>query len=70
MLFRKDIPVSCAYCRHSAGTEVENTVLCSKCGVTPPKDKCRRFRYDPLKRIPKKAKAQDFSKFDEAEFTL
>ena len=28
------------------------------------------FRYDPLKRTPVKAKALDFSKYSEEDFTL
>ena len=33
-------------------------------------DQCRRFRYDPTKRIPRKARALDFSKYDERDFSL
>ena len=29
-----------------------------------------RFRYDPCKRIPCKAKAMDFSKYDSEDFSL
>lgn len=69
MLFRKKIERSCAYCVY--GTKVdEDTILCSKKGMKTPEDKCRKFKYDPLKRIPSKAKALDFTKYDEQDFSL
>lgn len=69
MLFRKKIERSCSYCVHSAKLD-EEQVLCTKKGVQPMDGKCLRFRYDPYKRIPKKAKALDFSKYDKEDFSL
>jgi hypothetical protein len=52
MLFRKKIQKSCEYCTH--GTILENDqVLCSKHGLIDNAEKCRKFRYDLLKRAPK-----------------
>ena len=61
MLFRKKIERSCSYCLYGAPLE-GGVILCSKKGVRTESDKCRKFKYDPCKRIPKKAKALDFSK--------
>lgn len=69
MLFRKKIPRSCAYCAYGAQLEDEQ-VLCSKTGMRTLEDSCRRFRYDPCKRIPSKAKALDFSKYKDQDFSL
>ena len=69
MLFRKDIERACLYCAHSAKLD-EDQVLCSKKGVQPPDGQCFWFRYDPYKRIPKKAKALDFSKYDDTDYSL
>lgn len=69
MLFRKKIERSCSYCRRSTQLD-EEQVLCAKRGVKPVDGKCFRFRYDPCKRIPKKAKALDFSKYDQEDFSL
>lgn len=69
MLFRKKIVRSCAYCAHSARLN-ENELLCSKKGIRSPEDSCLSFRYDPTRRIPKKAKALDFSKYDQEDFSL
>ncbi len=51
MLFRKDIEPRCAYCRHAAETGGEQ-LLCKRRGPVAPQSSCRRFRYDPLKRVP------------------
>lgn len=69
MLFRKKIERACSYCVHSARLD-EEQVLCTKKGLQPMDGKCFRFRYDPYKRIPKKAKALDFSKYDEEDYSL
>lgn len=69
MLFRKKIEKACAYC--AFGTVLEDgQVLCMKKGIRNPEDKCHRFKYDPCKRIPPKAKAMDFSKYTEDDFSL
>ena len=69
MLFRKKIQRSCAYCQFGVALE-DGQVLCSKKGVRTMDDKCMRFRYDPCKRIPLKAKPMDFSKYDNEDFSL
>ena len=69
MLFRKKIERSCSYCAHGAKIE-DGSILCSKRGLKQEGDSCRRFRYDPCKRIPQKAKALDFSKYDQEDYTL
>ena len=69
MLFRKKMDRSCHYCRF--GTKMdEDMMLCAKKGIVPPCDNCRKFRYDPFKRVPPKPKALDFSKYDEDDFSL
>ena len=69
MLFRKKIEKSCEYCTN--GTLLDNQqILCSKRGLTGNVSKCRKFRYDPCKRIPPKPKAIDFSQYDSEDFSL
>lgn len=69
MLFRKKIERACTYCQY--GTKLdEETILCAKKGIKAPEDKCWKFLYDPTKRIPFKAKAVDFSKYEENDFSL
>lgn len=69
MLFRKKIERSCAYCAYGAPLE-GGQVLCAKKGLCGVEDKCRRFRYDPLKRVPSKVKALDFTQYQGEDFTL
>ena len=56
MLFRKKIPSSCQYCTHGVRLDDEQ-IVCTKKGLLREDCACRRFRYDPLKRIPPRKKA-------------
>ena len=69
MLFRKQIARSCKHCAHSAMLD-ENRMLCAKRGVVSMYYECRKFRYDPCKRIPPKPKALDFDKYQYEDFSL
>ena len=69
MLFRKKIERSCSYCTFGAQLE-DGYVLCAKRGMKTVADSCRKFRYDPCKRIPSKPKAMDFSKYETEDFSL
>ena len=51
VLFRKELEPRCAYCRHSSPLDDRN-VGCYYKGVVGGGYHCRRFRYDPLKRVP------------------
>lgn len=69
MLFRKKLPRSCSYC--ACGTKfTDDQILCTKHGVVSAFYSCRKFTYDPCKRIPAKAKALDFKKYNEEDFSL
>lgn len=53
-LFKKDIDPQCAYCEHGTTTADKGTVICKKQGaVMQSYSKCKKFKYDPLKREPK-----------------
>ena len=69
MLFRKKIQRSCTYCIY--GTKLEDgQILCIKKGIRTDYQKCFRFRYDPCKRIPVKAKALDLSAYQDHDYSL
>lgn len=69
MLFRKKIQRSCNYC--SNGTRLnDGSVLCMRRGIVSQDGSCRKFKYDPCKRVPVKQKAPDFSKYDGEDFSL
>ncbi len=69
MLFRKKINKFCSYCVHSAKID-EDTYLCKKKGMVLSSHHCRKFRYDPLKRVPPRMNPKDFAKLDEEDFSL
>lgn len=69
MLFRKKVERYCTYCIH-AGKLDDDTMICKKLGVVPAGHHCRRFRYDPLKRVPAKPQMQDLGKFQEKDFSF
>ena len=69
MLFRKDIEPRCAYCSYAAPAEPD-TVICRKKGIRLETDKCRKFHYDPLKRVPPRPTQMDFEKYDDRDFSL
>ena len=69
MLFRKKMDKSCTYCRFGTMLE-EGLVLCTKKGVVAAGGKCRKFLYDPIKRVPIKPKTPDFNKYDSEDFSL
>ena len=66
-LFGKKIDPACIYCRYGKRNGEAEKVFCSKKGIVDIYFKCRKFDYDPLKRVPKKAElandlsAEDFS---------
>lgn len=69
MLFRKKMPRSCRHCAFS--TKLDNSrMLCRKHGVVSESYACRKFRYDPFKRIPQKSQALDFTKYNDDDFSL
>ena len=69
MLFRKKIPRSCAYCALGAKLG-EDQILCAKRGIVAVDGKCRKFKYDPLKRIPTRMKPKDFARCDDLDYSL
>ncbi len=48
-----DLPCVCEYCEHAALLNDEYNVLCGKKGIVNRGYTCKRFAYDPLKRVPK-----------------
>ena len=69
MLFRKKIDKFCTYCIHSAKID-ENTCLCVKKGIVRSAHHCRKFKYDPLKRVPPRMNPKDFESCDNLDFSL
>jgi len=58
----------CKTCSFGKLSAEEDAVMCKHAGVVSPDHSCRRFQYDPLKRVPRRSKPLD--SFDEQAFTL
>ena len=69
MIFRKNIDRYCTYCRH-AGKIDDDQMICSKKGIVSSGHHCKRFSYDPLKRLPVRLKPLSTNNYTEADFTL
>ncbi len=44
----------CAICQFGSKAADSDLILCVKKGVLQPDYKCKAFKYDPLKRVPKR----------------
>ena len=69
MLFRKKIEKSCSYCIYSTRLDDEHA-LCVKKSLVSLNSKCRKFHYDPCKRVPPKPKAPDFERYSNEDYSL
>ena len=66
-LFQRKIEPRCAYCAHGCPAADQKMVLCRNRGVVSPYFACRRFRYDPLMRVPHR---QVLPHYDPKDFSL
>lgn len=69
-LFRKKVDRACRFCSHAILSSDSHVTCTKKKKLMAADAKCIRFQYDPLKRIPSKAKALDFSKYEEFDYSL
>lgn len=53
-LFGNSIEPCCFYCENGRPAPDKVMILCKKYGPVSPHYKCRKFVYDPLKRVPKR----------------
>ncbi len=67
-MYGKKIETDCAYCKHGYVLKNGDYTICDKAGVVIRKFKCRKFRYDPLKRIPSRPKRK--SEYNIHDFEL
>ena len=68
-MFEKGIEPRCGYCRRSAPLE-DGKVMCVKKGVVSAAGACRRFQYDPLKRVPPRPMTASFDHLKDEDFVL
>ncbi len=68
-LFSKEIEPCCIYCARSRKVN-ENEVICIKHGIVSCNFKCRKYKYDPTKRIPPEPAVFDSTTFSADDFKI
>lgn len=67
-LFGKDIRPACSYCMKGTVAVDGVNIFCTRKGIVSSDYSCRRFKYDPLRRIPNIPK--DLEKFSAEDFKI
>ena len=68
-LFQTSIDPRCAYC--AKGTVInDREVACARKGVVAGEYHCRRFQYDPFKRVPPRPVKLETSRLKEEDFAI
>lgn len=66
--FSKKTEKYCQYCVHGKYLEYTDEVFCAKKGFVNKFSKCIKYKYDPIKRMPIKARPN--SSFKKEDFEL
>ncbi len=64
-----NVDAKCEYCKHGKIAADNKNILCPKMGVTAKDYNCKKFSYDPLKRIPSNLSPQ-FMQFEKKDFEI
>lgn len=67
-LFGNNIEPACGYCRFGKPTNDGGRILCPNTGVVAPHFHCKKYRYDPLKRVP--SRQPMLQQYDKSDFEL
>ncbi len=67
-LFGSRIQPACEYCKHGEPSSDGQMILCRNKGIVAPYFTCRKFSYDPLKRVPKRV--HQLPQFSPEDFSL
>lgn len=67
-LYGNKVNPACETCRFGQVTVDGRAILCSHRGAMPRYAQCRRYTYDPLKRVPHHKAPQ--TAYDPADFSL
>ncbi len=66
--FGSRIQPACEYCKHGEPASDGQMILCHNKGIVAPYFTCRKFIYDPLKRVPKRV--HQLPQFSPEDFSL
>lgn len=68
LIDEKNISPECRNCTFGTVMPGEEMILCKKTGIRRPDSLCKKFKYDPLNRVPQKD--PEFMDFTEDDFKL
>ncbi len=69
MLFSKEIRPCCAYCTNSRQVN-DKEAVCKKHGIVSLQYRCKRYEYDPTKRVPPEPARLEKDSFSKEDFSL
>ena len=67
-LFGNFVEPACRYCHNARESGDGTLILCQHRGVVAPYDSCRKYRYDPLRRVPSRQPV--LPQYDQSDFEL
>lgn len=70
MIYRECENPICFFCAYSTPLAATDDMVCNKCGIVKQDNTCKKFRYDPQKKIPKRAPKLKSHKFTAENFQL
>lgn len=70
MIYRECENPKCFFCAYSSKLAATEDMICTKAGIVSQDSICKKFRYDPQKRIPKRVQKLNKDKFTADDFAL
>ena len=67
-LYGQGVPRACSHCFFGVPAQRGGQILWIKKGIVAPDFKCRKYKYDPLRRIPRVQPEPE--QYDPADFSL
>lgn len=68
LIDQKDVEKECRNCACGRVMPEDGKILCEKSGIRNPDSTCKKFRYDPLCRVPKRQPV--LVEYSEEDFAL
>lgn len=70
MIYRDCENPKCFFCAYSSSLAATDDMICTKTGIVKKDDLCKKFRYDPQKRVPKRVPKLNTKKFSKDDFSI
>lgn len=69
-MYSKEIVPHCMYCRNAISSPIEGHMVCHIKGVVAEDFSCKKYAYDPIKRIPARRPHLQTSDFNPSDFEI